>query len=917
MKSAKGILIIAVLVGLASVLAAPAAAQSPVSQTGDGAWAAPVNLSRSGAASEPAAVVDSDGRYHVVWQDAFDGFVYTSGDGEEWSNPSPLEFPFGTRRYFEALREEEPTPLFPPTLLAGPNGRIHAFWQDTTEDELILYASNAPQETFSTYEQWSPRQLLSISAITFDTALGADGQLYLVYLQTSHSAGAPAGIYFRRWLTNALIWSDPELLYESVYFRLLEPGDAEALVAAGPEGRLVVAWDDLRSQSILAVQSPDEGETWSDVAPLAALDPLTESSAGDGQDLALVGLATDLLGQIQLLWQAPADENCVLNQQAIAPDAVAQGATQTVAAIPCGQQLMVISDASNALLLADIRETGSTLQAWDGAVWSEPLTFPTWFEDPDTNQDVILGCIQPLRAPAGALSIVGCDDNGGGEIWLLPQAAGLDPEQIFVFPTPGASLTWDAPVQFTPSGQIELRAVTLAADSQGQFHLVWSQTNTEDSSGVGRTLIHALWDPAQPEATLRPVTLFSMTDETAEQPALATDAGGRLYLLWNAGAGGELTFSHVSADLAAYPINWTTPRTLPTDSHFASSSVIAVSPQGILYVAYAVPLNEERGIYCIRSEDQGATWTDPMLIAGGAETGWAMVDNPTLAIGRGGVVHAAWSSLPLPGSTLPAGIHYARSDDGGEQWSEPLTVASGAVAWPQLALAGDLEVHLIWQETANQEIIRHWWSTSGGLDWFEGNPVPGLENAAGPVRIAVDSAGRGQLVALTDETVNATTVRLGIQQRFWDGEFWQSAAGGPTSVLSTGDLLPAAFAIAPDGQAALLVAGKAWSQTDEGQTIQAERIALFSHQVDLPAVTPTPLPTLTPTATPEPEPTATVTPLPSATPDLTTGGSAGLQLGPLTLGSEWAGLMLGAIPAGLIVIVALIAGIVIVRRNQR
>src|SRR5688572_33064034 len=54
-------------------------------QATDDPWAAPVNLSYSGAATNPDIVSDSEGFVHVVWQDDVGNYVYSRFDGDQWS----------------------------------------------------------------------------------------------------------------------------------------------------------------------------------------------------------------------------------------------------------------------------------------------------------------------------------------------------------------------------------------------------------------------------------------------------------------------------------------------------------------------------------------------------------------------------------------------------------------------------------------------------------------------------------------------------------------------------------------------------------------------------------------------------------------------------------------------------------------
>ena len=47
-----------------------------------------------------------------------------------------------------------------------------------------------------------------------------------------------------------------------------------------------------------------------------------------------------------------------------------------------------------------------------------------------------------------------------------------------------------------------------------------------------------------------------------------------------------------------------------------------MTANGELLVVYAIPLNEPRGVYMVRSADLGATWSRPVRVFDGAAAGW-------------------------------------------------------------------------------------------------------------------------------------------------------------------------------------------------------------------------------------------------------------------------------------------------------
>jgi hypothetical protein len=59
------------------------------------------------------------------------------------------------------------------------------------------------------------------------------------------------------------------------------------------------------------------------------------------------------------------------------------------------------------------------------------------------------------------------------------------------------------------------------------------------------------------------------------------------------------------ADRATNPREWSSPVTILMPRPAGSSPDIISSPDGTLYLAFAIPINELRGIYLSRSEDNG------------------------------------------------------------------------------------------------------------------------------------------------------------------------------------------------------------------------------------------------------------------------------------------------------------------------
>src|SRR5512136_208761 len=86
-----GLFVLLVLVGLAGLVLLPS--RTSAAQTGQALWTQPVNVSRSGAASQPALAAEPGGTLHLLWWDAVDGEQYartTSITGTLWTEPAQV-----------------------------------------------------------------------------------------------------------------------------------------------------------------------------------------------------------------------------------------------------------------------------------------------------------------------------------------------------------------------------------------------------------------------------------------------------------------------------------------------------------------------------------------------------------------------------------------------------------------------------------------------------------------------------------------------------------------------------------------------------------------------------------------------------------------------------------------------------------
>jgi hypothetical protein len=907
------------ILALLALLAVGAAAQTaPGAQTAAGDWAEPVNLSRSGRTAQPLLLVDAAGTAHAFWQDAAAGYVYSHNRPEPdeatadgWLLPQRVELPFGSRRYFPDLRLEAATPLFRPTLLATPDGRIHAFWLD---DERALFYSSVPASDVADFSAWSGRERLAETAVALAVAPGE--RLHLAYLRPRESTAFPAGVYYRS-LAAGGDWTAPVQLYRSPYFFGLAGERAHlrlAAVADGDDEQVVVAWDNRPLERVFLAVSADGGQSWGEPQVI------DERRPGDRPDSA--GPSHLLIdarpGQILLLWQAGhGTETCRQYYQLSHDGGVTWQAPELLPEPPaaCAQANRFLPGGDLPLLWSTTADA-TYLLAWDGRRWSDPQRQPALdrLVNPATYRPLDFACRQPVAA-AGTLLLLGCDDNGK-DVWLTSRPLGGLTDW---FPPPPPEPVW-SPAQVLVESERAPAEIRLLAAGDGRFHAFWVETGANvvqyARGGSGLEAVDA-WS--------RPAPVLSVPESGPVAGfAVAADAVGRLLAVWSGQTSGELYFSWANAARATAASEWTSPQRLPALRLQAAWPDLALDRGGTIHVAYTIPVNEERGIYLVQSEDGGAGWSQPIPVFDGVAAGWEMVGRPRLAAGPHGRLYLLWTrqALPAPeaGETRQtSALYYATSEDGGLTWSEADEVVQAAVLWREIVVWANGDVLRLWAEAAASGEPQLWYqeSNDGGSRWGRPLRVAGIGaagvagHANGPAALTRDGAGRLHLVQL--QASGEAVAGLQLQQWLWQDERWQAqgrellAGAGLDGALMAGG----ALAAAADDSHRLAVLYAAAGAEETRHTLN-----FSSRLLEEPAELPEPEPTITPrpTQTPLPPPTATPPPTPTPVFPREADQSGGL---PVSLGSGYQQIdsLVAVVPAGIIVLLVVLLGLRARRRG--
>ncbi len=870
---------------LASLILAAIAIPPAAAQWDDSPYGEPLNLSNSGGASSPRLLVASDGQAHLIWEDEFLGTIYTqSADAAQWSLPTPVSLPF--RADATGLK-----------VLADPRGVAHAFW---LEEDALRY-SQAPAASFGEGLAWSAPQTLALACPAFDAALSAEGRLHVAFVRAESAADFAAGVY--TWYSdNSLAgWNGPTQLYASSYFRGLTPAQARLQIAAGEQGLVYALWDERAQERVWLARSDSGGMVWS--APTE----IDRRLAGDGSEAVgpSQGMALAYGDNLLILWQAGHQgAACAQYFQWSGDGGLTFDERQTYAAPNqgCPATLRFLVSGSDPLWLLAGSPGGLYLSTWDATTnsWSPPQLQNGLqsFTHPETFRPATLEAFD--LALSGDRLLVAGSDPQGGDIWFTSRSLGAPEEWL---PTPTPLPVWSTPAAVAQSSE-PIAAPTLLRSGDGRLHALWNQA----SSGA---IYYALFDGAR---WSQPLAVLNSPGGRPGALAAVIDRGGYLFVAWDDRDSSELYASWTNAGLALLSGEWASPEELPLPPGTRWPAV-QVDGEGVLHLVYTLPLNEGRGVYLLSAAapiqaGQLLEWNQPQQIFDAEQAGWDMVAEPQLTLAADGTRLVLWQRYTLPPDAKPVGLYFSRST--GEGFTPAEEVTRGALLWSQLLSGPDGVIQRAWQvESGGRALVYHQYSSDNGQSWSAAAQVGGMGSASGPVSLLLDGAGRLHLVQIGVGGFAGLT----LQSWLWTGP---GAATGSDSGWVAGERLALAdleqagrlAAISPgDGGLAALYLAQTLDEDEQA------RYALYFNQrpLQLPAMLPTPLPTFTPQPTAQDSAsTLEATPTPALVFSTTPQGGpvAGL------LSNRWVGMLIGAIPATLVVSAGLVWGIRRLKRRQ-
>lgn len=842
---------------LVMTLAVPqrAAAQSP-----DEPWSTPVNLSHSGSATNPGLVIDAGGVVHAVWRDAGANYVYAGLEDGEWTTPRPTELHrlFRLSATRAASRSDEtqavlhtgPNPLF----VAGPRQHSFAFWV-TPEGQ--LYSSRVLNRDFGLFPAWEAPRLISASVASFAAAVDARGTLHVAFYRIVDSSGNPPGVYYTRSTNGGLGWGTITRRYESPYLRALGEGEANlSLATAGSADAPIVylAWDNRPRKQVFVAKSTNGGASWEQPEQVDGPSPDSGSArpfniriGAAGNTAMLVWQNGEPGGTCTQSFKSSADAGTTWSVEQLMIEGLPGCAT-------ANEFVVGLEDSLQGLLyLLTDTQGQSYLSVWNGSRWSEPQSQPilAGFEELEIYTPISFGCHQAAGS-GERLYVIGCDQGEGGDIWVTSREIGST-ESWFL------PQVWTQPVP-VPGAELDVSALELVPTDEGLVHAVFSQRQDP-------AIYYTRWDGT---TWSRITTVLELPDGEARSPAIAAGPENELFLI-ALSSEGALHYVRAKSSEAVTASGWSPPTRLPIDrDRPLSPADVAWDATGTIYVAYSVPVYEGRGVYLVKTQDMGRTWSEPMQVFDGAEAGFDLVGSPSLVAAANGHIHVLWrrQSIPIDGASQPLSLYHTWSEDAGRTFSEPESVVEAPVTWHEIVADGEGNLHRFWQRSDAALTLLHQVSVDGGHSWQVPLQLPA---EGGHPMVTLDPVGQLHLVGSSDGSLG---------HWLWNRGRWQPEAplrwtpaspeDGPVELL--------AAAVNTEGEFVVLVRGLTSAGDEAGRTFQytTSRLSLPAGQVETPGE-----PFLSPVSTSDP---ATPAPEPTAIPRAESESPA---LGPINSGRQW------------------------------
>ncbi|HLP23085.1 MAG TPA: sialidase family protein [Microbacteriaceae bacterium] len=295
--------------------------------------------------------------------------------------------------------------------------------------------------------------------------------------------------------------------------------------------------------------------------------------------------------------------------------------------------------------------------------------------------------------------------------------------------------TWSAPVSVSdPSTSAE--GVAVAGRATGGFVLAWIVGSGENGRVyVARSSDGATWGPA---------AISEASGETVSFPAITAASDGRTLVTYRSTDGSTSWLNTFERSASG---TWTTtPHIASSPTGFNFVTVAPTTETG--YAAIWANWDGITGFTEIASSADGVTWSTPTRLS--AETSMTALNQQLVRMSTGRLI-AAWSEVGDPTQTRYTAI----SDDNGATWDEPVAFATGVPRLWGLAFRIDQNDELAAVFDDNPDGTgRHmqFRTSTDGVNWSDPEELGGAPHRGETPQLV--SLGDGTWVAVWTVTVD-------------------------------------------------------------------------------------------------------------------------------------------------------------------
>lgn len=326
---------------------------------------------------------------------------------------------------------------------------------------------------------------------------------------------------------------------------------------------------------------------------------------------------------------------------------------------------------------------------------------------------------------------------------------------------------WSEPYRLSSDiGSVIGAGGRVVADDYGNVHVFWAEGGYPD---LRIAVMYARYDG---ETWSEPVDIWLTPPDSTfgflSNPVI--DDQANIHLVWTLSQTGPTYYVKAPIDGALSARNWVRHPSIDVPSN---RSELAVDSHGVLHIVYSNLEGGEPGVYYLRSEDGGESWSQPFWIDPDKPLNYTPARVILLRDEATDALHVLYKyDETVDEIGIGKDIRYVHSFDGGNTWSDPFIVDAADEEIDELRAGGmvfavhDNQVHVVWAGTSTTR-REHRYSLDGGFTWSETFRVFGELNGSAGDSLVVD--GDGQI-----QYLGQIRFPQGMWNVTWNGEEWEN-----------------------------------------------------------------------------------------------------------------------------------------------